>query len=197
MEVIQKETRVCFKFDNNIINIPSRMYPLESDEYKVFSSENTEDITDTKIIDIFDSLEFNIGRCFTNSEKLCAALNDARHNAVQYVGWVFIGDTFPVHHSFVVVNNHILDTVTFAISKDDAFYDKIAYLPRERQYEEMSDYIIAQRAKLNHEVLVFGRVGPQCIYIGSPATAEQGIDRNKELRLVYPEHPSFQDVKNN
>ncbi len=197
MEMIHKKTKICFKFNGNIVNIPSKMYPLESNEYKVFTSQNTEEILDNKIINIFDNTEFNIGRCFTNSERLCTALNSIGYNAIQYVGWIFVGDVLPVHHSFVVLDNHVLDTVTYAISKDKDFWDSLRFLSHDKQYEEASEYIIKQREKLNHETLIFGNVDPKCIYIGSPATSKQGIERNKELRTVYPEHPCFKDVHGN
>ena len=61
-------------------------------------SDNTSEIVDERIIAIFDSIKPEVGRCFTNAEILCVALNKAGYPAEQYVGWLFIdGRGNPVH----------------------------------------------------------------------------------------------------
>lgn len=198
MDIIEKETRVCFKLQNMVINIPSRMYPLESDDYKMITFNNTEYIEDEKIIEIFDSITFETGRCFTNTQKLCNALNEAGYNAVQYVGWIFIEDTLPVHHSFAIVNGkHLLDTTVNILSQDADFFENISRLPQDQYYKEAAKYFIELNKKPHHEVLVCGQVPKEFLYIGSPASAEQGIQRNKDLRLIYPEHLCFKNVQGN
>ena len=109
MEIIKKANRVIYKVSGETISIPSRMYPLESDSFQCFNADNTSEIVDEKIKDIFDSIKPETGRCFTNAETLCVALNKAGYPAEQYVGWLFMENELPIHHSFVVLNDHILD----------------------------------------------------------------------------------------
>lgn len=90
MEIIKKANRVIYKVCGETISIPSRMYPLESDSFKCFDSDNTSEIVDERIIAIFDSIKPEVGRCFTNAETICVALNKAGYPAKQYVGWLFI-----------------------------------------------------------------------------------------------------------
>lgn len=104
MEIIKKANRVIYKVNGETISIPSRMYPLESDSFKCFDADNTSEIVDERIIVIFDSIKPETGRCFTNAENLCIALNEEGYPAEQYVGWLFMGDELPVHHSFVVLD---------------------------------------------------------------------------------------------
>lgn len=98
MEIIKRANRVIYKVCGETISIPSRMYTLESDSFKCFDSDNISEIVDERIIAIFDSIKPEVGRCFTNAEILCVALNKAGYPAEQYVGWLFIdGRGNPVH----------------------------------------------------------------------------------------------------
>lgn len=62
-----KTNKIMFRVREKIINIPSRMYPLESPGYTLFTPSTTVPIEDDHIEEIFDSLEFEMGRCFKNS----------------------------------------------------------------------------------------------------------------------------------
>ena len=125
MEIIKKANRVIYKVSGETISIPSRMYPLESDSFQCFDADNTSEIVDERIIAIFDSINPEVGRCFTNAESLCTALQKEGYPAEQYVGWLFMGDELPVHHSFVVLDGHILD---LSISLKSADFEKLDYI---------------------------------------------------------------------
>lgn len=73
---------------------------------------------DERVAAIFDSIKPEVGRCFTNAENLCVALNEAGYQAEQYVGWLFMEDELPVHHSFVVLDGHVLD-LSISLKSDD------------------------------------------------------------------------------
>lgn len=75
MEIIKKANRVIYKVSGETISIPSRMYPLESDLFQYFNADNTSEIVDERVVTIFDSIKPEVGRCFTNAETLCVALN--------------------------------------------------------------------------------------------------------------------------
>lgn len=125
MEIIKKANRVIYKVSGETISIPSRMYPLESDSFQCFDADNTSEIVDERIIAIFDSINPEVGRCFTNAENLCTALQKEGYPAEQYVGWLFMGNELPVHHSFVVLDGHILDLSISLKSEDFEKLDSI------------------------------------------------------------------------
>ena len=118
MEIIKKANRVIYKVSGETISIPSRMYPLESDLFQYFNADNTSEIVDERVVTIFDSIKPEVGRCFTNAETLCVALNKEGYPAEQYVGWLFMGDELPVHHSFVLLDGHILD-LSISLKSED------------------------------------------------------------------------------
>lgn len=198
MEIIKKANRVIYKVSGETISIPSRMYPLESDSFQCFDADNTSEIVDERIIAIFDSINPEVGRCFTNAESLCTALQKEGYPAEQYVGWLFMGDELPVHHSFVVLDGHILD---LSISLKSADFEKLDSITakcktKDEARERIAEYILQKEQLLNHQRCVFGVVDEAYHYIGAPGTREAGIRRNQELRQSYPQHPCFQDVKN-
>lgn len=198
MEIIKKKDRVIYKVNGETISIPSRMFPLESDSFQCFDADSTSEIVDEKVIAVFDSLKPEVGRCFTNAENLCTALQKEGYPAEQYVGWLFMGDELPVHHSFVVLDGHILDLSISLKSEDFEKLDSITVKckTKDEARERIAEYILQKEQLPNHQRCVFGVVDETYHYIGAPGTREDGIKRNKELRKIYPQHPCFQDVKN-
>lgn len=198
MEIIKKASRMIYKVNGETISIPSRMYPLESDSFQCFDADNTSEIVDERIIAIFDSINPEVGRCFTNAENLCTALQKDGYPAKQYVGWLFMGDELPVHHSFVVLDGHILD---LSISLKSADFEKLDSITakcktKDEARERIAEYMLQKEQLSNHQRCIFGVVDEAYHYIGAPGTKEAGIRRNQELRQTYPQHPCFQDVKN-
>ena len=109
-----------------------------------------------------------------------------------------MGDELPVHHSFVVLDGHILD---LSISLKSADFTKLDSMTakcktKDEARERIAEYILQKEQLLNHQCCIFGMVDKTYHYIGAPGTREDGIKRNKELRKIYPQHPCFQDVKN-
>lgn len=198
MEIIKKANRVIYKVSGETISIPSRMYPLESDSFQCFDADNTSEIVDERIIAIFDSINPEVGRCFTNAENLCTALQKEGYPAEQYVGWLFMGNELPVHHSFVVLDGHILDLSISLKSEDFEKLDSITVKckTKDEARERIAEYILQKEQLPNHQRCVFGVVDEAYHYIGAQWIREDGIKRNKELRKIYPQHPCFQDVKN-
>ena len=157
MEIIKKTNRVVYKVGGETISIPSRMYPLESDSFKCFDADNTSEIVDERVAAIFDSIKPEVGRCFTNAENLYMALNEAGYQAEQYVGWLFMEDELPVHHSFVVLNDHILDLSISMKSEDFAKLDSMTkiYKTKDEAREYIAEYILQKEQLPNHQRLYF------------------------------------------
>ena len=198
MEIIKKASRVVYKVGSETVSIPSRMYPLESDLFQCFDTGNTSEVVDEKVVSIFNSIKPEVGRCFTNAENLCIALKKEGYPAEQYVGWLFMEDELPVHHSFVVLNDHILDLSISLKSEDFSKLDSMTAKckTKDEARECIAEYIRQTEQLPNHQRCIFGVVDKTYHYIGAPGTREAGIKRNQELRQIYPQHPCFQDVKN-
>ena len=109
-----------------------------------------------------------------------------------------MGDELPVHHSFVVLNDHILDLSISLKSADFTKLDSVTAkcTTKDEARERIAEYILRKEQSPNHQRCIFGVVDEAYHYIGAPGTREAGIKRNKELRKIYPQHPCFQDVKN-
>ena len=64
-EYEEKEKKVVVYINQETkVIIPSRLYPLEKENYRIVTPDNTEPITDPKVIEIFDTLEVRLGQCF-------------------------------------------------------------------------------------------------------------------------------------
>lgn len=96
--------------------IPSRHYPLyKENTLKVFHHSNTEwiEIELDKINEAIDAVPAEIGRCYTNIENLAKECKKRHIKIDTYVGWLFIGNGSPIHHSWAVYKNkHIIDFST-------------------------------------------------------------------------------------
>lgn len=196
MEIIRKSNRIIFKDIETVgkIVIPSNLYPLESDKFELFDHTNTTSIVDKTIIDVFNSITPEIGRCYTNSENLCNKLISYGYAAKQYVGWLFVGDKIPIHHSFVILNNHILDISVNLKQKDIDILEKYQG-PLDEQRRHMVDYMNSREFLPNNEKCNFGKCDILYTYVATEATKEQGIFRQRKLREIYPDHPAFRDIR--
>lgn len=115
--VKEKKDRVVVKLSNNddsfkkSVILPTDMYPLNRDDYHIFTYKNTEFVSDENIHEIFNSVTYKPGHCYQNAKKLADKLRAAGYNAKTYVGWLFVGKyEYPVHHCWVVLDeNKVLD----------------------------------------------------------------------------------------
>ena len=103
------------------IKLPSQMFPINGIP-KMFVCGNTEDCDDFDVIGVFDSITADVGRCYSNAEiflSKAAERGIAKSRIMSYVGWLFIGNSMPVHHCFVLVDGkHLLDFATDLKSED-------------------------------------------------------------------------------
>lgn len=184
------------KFENQEgqFKIPSALYPLPSGKAKITTKGNTKRITDMRCRRLYDAMTFENGRCFTNSEKLTVALCASGFPALQYVGWYFVGDVTPIFHSYVMCEDHIIDTATNFTAAE------FAKIGRTGKGEADLRGIFLQMVenkerKPNSLRSVFGQPEPDRLYIGVPADAECGIKMLE--RLTRSGHPTLSPVDMN
>lgn len=175
--------------------IPSQMYPL-SGPMEYFCSENTEDCDDQQLREIYDSIEPQIGFCYSNIERLADAMAEAgihRSRYRTYCGWLFIGWSLPIHHAFMVVDNkYMLDfSINKAFEIEEQFKD---CENAEKTRNKMIDLYIQQLGQPNSTRTAFGKVGPHYFYVGSKCKPSEGKRLYQRLMKSHPNHPCGKNV---
>ena len=188
------------QYDQKIV-IPSRLFPLNGEgDIRIFTAHNTELLNDNKIAEIFDSVEFNLGRCFENIDDLFNRLTEGNiSDIVIYVGWKYIPiHIVPVHHCILVYkDNYVLDFTSdsehIAIMNEMKKHENVQPDIRRKVYADIK----INRHKLKHSIRTcFGYIEKDCLFIGRPCNPSIGRETNKELRMCYPNHIAFRDIQN-
>lgn len=183
------------------IIITSQLFPL-SGAPEVFHAGNTEDCKDKQLQQIFDSTEAALGYCYTNIENLAMNLKAAgipKKRYKTYVGWLFPGDTLPVHHAFVVVDNkYMLDFTTNRKYADPdhlkELYIKYGDLSEEDLREALAIEFIEESSRPHSQRGTFGRVGINYVYIASQCKPSQGRVIYNRLIRAHPNHPCIRNT---
>lgn len=191
-----KEDRVVAKlysdkgeFIKSVI-IPTTYYPLSDNNFRYFHKENCEKCVDERVGKIFDSVEYNIGRCYTNSERFLNALKENGYEQAKiYVGWMFTcGATYPVHHSWVVLGNSLFD-----FSDDfECLFDRYGEEMNGANTKAGFAEVFAKFHKLGlsntERCGVLGVPSEGVLYVGSECEAQHGIDIYNALMKEFPQH---------
>lgn len=185
-KVVAKLYGLDGKFIKSVV-IPTIYYPLKDGVLKTFSSDSCRAVEDGEMLKIFDSVTFQIGRCYLNAENLTQALLTAGYEAKQYVGWLFLGMQYPVHHSWVVVGNSVLD-----LSED--YTNCILLNPKAVRGCSWRDIVVDFHIenKDTPKSVRCGVVGIPTnglLYVGTECGRSDGIGMYSFLCDNFPEHP--------
>lgn len=176
--------------DSKPIKIPSAMYPLAG-ELLYLTPDNTSAFGDTKdaetIRRLFDGLQNEVGRCYTNAERLQAALAAEGFDAKTLVGWLFVLGTRPVHHCFTCVDDHIMDYNVRPELLTDGLPSSIS---REEMRELMADRLMELSKRPSSETGTFGALSSGSFFIGSYCPPKRGRELYNKLMRAYPKHPT-------
>lgn len=192
MKAIPKENRIIFTDigkEKIKVVIPSQRFPLTG-IYHLFNTGNTVPLTDKTILSCVDTVEYKIGRCFTNSANVITKLQESGFtNTVQYCGWLFLGDDYPVYHSWVLLaSKYLIDLAADFSSEDAAKYAGMTEAETRKQMKQD----LTERQKLpNSQRCKLGRPDSAYLYVGSPCPAAVGAATLRRLMAEYPDHPSF------
>lgn len=170
------------------IIIPSQMFPLNR-KLEFFTSENTEDFYDQFIESIFNSVRARPGKCYYNARDLVDALvksNVDKSRIKTYVGWLFIGDTIPVHHCFVMIDKkHILDFGP--LKQFENSYDT----NEKEEFEKFKKDLAKNESLPNSKKMTFGKAIKVVAYAVSECSPEEGEKIRAKLEKSFPKHISF------
>ncbi len=177
------------------ITIPTIYYPLHNNNFKVFSRKNCKEAVDKKVHEIFDSVEYRVGCCYTMADELKSKLTDAGYDAKIYTGWLLIGEgDDPVHHCWIMLGDSLLD-----ISDDfTLMYTEENIKNFENASKEESRRAVAEFKKTNQKA---GLTNSQrCAPVGIPfemlCYIGCEVSCGKEAKALYnrmlkevPDHP--------
>lgn len=173
-----------------VVNTPSVLWPLNA-PYEVFNAENCKLIEDEAVAGIVDTIPYHIGHCYQNAEAVTKALQKAGYAATQYCGWLFVGEQYPIHHSWVVLDGiHVID-----------LSDEFAVLHANHEQFDNADGMQATRELMveftrwihqfpnSQRIMPFGIPASNLLYIGAPCSGEDGIAQYNKLSKSFPNHP--------
>lgn len=191
--VIQKEDRVVIKLredDNTFIKsiiIPTEYYPL-NDKYQMFTWKNTQEVTDKKILDVFDKVSYEIGRCYRNSAVLLERLKEAGYDAKSYCGWLFVGQgETPIHHCWIMIDNSIIDLsdefTMYALQCRESFGSE-----KDAREAFIGFHMENRKRKNSERCCPVGVPAPNMLYVGCECNPENGRTLYRELMKRFPEH---------
>lgn len=179
------------------MTFPSALYPLGNPEtIRLFHGiTNVAPLADAEAMALYDSLAFETGRCYTNTERILTAFNQAGlGNAItSMTGWLFIGAT-PIHHCWAVYKGvHVLDPgmdiTPFLLQ------ERLAQEPAQPTGDALRALYLEQKERAarlpNHEAQTFGQIFPGTVYIGSETTPQEGRAIYNALIQAFPNHPSY------
>ena len=198
-KVVVKLRNVDGSFKESCIT-PTVMYPLNG-KPEVFTYNNTCRTTDTELLKIFDSVKYNVGKCYQNTIDLVAALRENGYDVKPYVGWLYVSEhSYPIHHCWAVVNNHVLDlsddyTIMFHGQNGKYFEDCKTV---EEQRELMADFR-KEAAKQPNSIRCapVGEPSSFLLYIGCECEPNEGRKIYRDLIKAYPNHPVHSNVDSN
>lgn len=216
-----KQDRVVAKrylyneFERSYI-VPTAMFPLPSDVFAVFTEENTEVLTDERIIALINDCPYTTGHCYSNTDALVAHLQKNGVDIVPYVGWLFLFGNLPVHHCFAVIEGkYLIDLADDFIGMYD--YIRKTHFPSMtaknvsdfmEQLDALGNNIVNMRqfmlewvrytkdTNMKHSIrcMPLGKVTNEMLYIGSVCLPADGKRHYNDLMRAYPQHPSYLNI---
>ena len=173
-----------------VVNTPTVLWPL-SGRYEVFTAENCALIENDAVAEIVDAIPYRIGHCYGNAENVTKALQAAGYAATQYVGWMFVGEQYPIHHSWTVLEGkHIIDLADeFAVlHANHEQFDTATGMDTTRELMVEFHKWIRQFPN-SKRIMPFGIPAGNLLYIGCPCSREEGINIYNQLIDCYSQHP--------
>lgn len=183
------------------IIIPTVYYPLNSNDFKVFHSDNCEKVTDQTILECFDTIPFQMGHCYTMADSLYRLLKEKGvENVELWAGWLFCAAELPVHHCWVTVNDSLLDIAeSFSFFYTDEMVEK--YANAKNQIEMRM--LVAKRSTEITKMKNSDRCSPvgipnvSAFYVGSRVSS--GLEAKavyNDMVRKYPDHETIKMVNN-
>lgn len=173
--------------------IPTVMYPLNGPA-EVFTFRNCIKVTDSKVLEIFDQIPYQIGRCYTNAEAMTSALIAEGYSAQTYAGWYFTsGSDTPIHHCWTVLDGQsvldLADDLSLMCCDGNIQNFRNAKSRAERIALNVDFQRWASRFPNQKRCMYVGEPTPFTLYVGCPCSADEARKIYNALVAKYPNHP--------
>ena len=194
MDIRLGNKELFFKMDKSTYKIPSKMYPLSSKSgISIFLDENSKLIEDERVHKAVNLQKFKMGHCYSNTLSLIEYLSSLGVEAKPFAGWIFLGNNYPVHHAWVVLDGNVIDG---SVRKNEVdFLNDLAKqnLSQEELRAKYKDYLIREmNSKVpNSERIVLGDIPKGIVYVGSEDKPEEAKNRFRKTMDMFPIHPSY------
>ena len=160
-----------------------------TDKNKVyyFNYNNTKKYDDLVLEKELDNYKFNIGKCYSNTQKLVKISNNLGIPVKFYSGWLKCGKGEPIHHAWGVLGKDKIIDVTL-----DRHINKFAKKLRpfkEEIHRKLFAEIVVKINKLNtSQRVILGKVPETLTYYGCPDNKENALKTYNNLIDKFPEH---------
>lgn len=187
-----RDGKFLFKVKGQSHKIGSKMFPVKSpNKIRVFTHENTQPIENSALAQAIDGLTYEMGRCYTNSDRIVGLKDSLQLPLEFYAGWLFVGDGFPILHSWVVLGDNVLDMSLSLMDTEAMSLLEDKHLPPEQLRYVMTEMLAHNRKKNlpRSEDGVFGQVFPDFVYVGCPDEKERAAVSFFDIIKKFPHHP--------
>ena len=203
IEFKEKKRGIQFKINTATHMIPSAEFPLSGKKVYYINANNTEICEDQELLNIFNSTEYRNGMCYSNAETFRQNLlnNGIEESRIKYLsGWIFSGDTYPVHHAIILVDDkYIFD---FIPNNDLIFkaLDEIANKNPDKKFKKeetevlFRDIVLELRKGNNSDWMVAGKSSIINIYIMSEDNMTNAKKIFQSIEKNFPNHPSYKTM---
>lgn len=179
------------RYEVEDIKIPSPEFPLY-DKPEVFYYENTKFLLDFDIIQLIDEVEFELGKCFDNVERLFYKFKENNKKVQPYVGWlIMLGDEMPTLHCWAVYKNKYLIDLSDSLDKCIIQMKDVEFKNEDERRKYLIDFVQYQSTLKNSDRCTLGVSSFRHYYIGSKCTVEQAKNFYINLMQKYPFHRSL------
>lgn len=193
-----EEHKLEFLFRDSVYAIPSDYFPLNETPI-IFTPYNTYKLKNNKIKNTFNSLNYYLGYCYSNSENLYNALKKIGiqdRDIKCYVGWLFCGNVLPIHHCWVVYKNKYLLDLSPMLNLEK-MYKKCVNMKEDEVRTYFTKEFMFLNKSINSQKGVFGNVKQNYLYIGSECMPRDGKAIYNNLISAYPNHLICNNVDTN
>lgn len=173
--------------------IPTVYYPLPDNDIRVFAKENTNIVSDKKILSLIDSIQYEIGHCYTNTKKVVALLKSNGYSVESYAGWLFVdNNSFPIHHCWAVLDDNkiidLADDFSVMYSKENSNNWNNVKTKKEYQETLLSFTKEARKWKNSIRCCPVGKATDFLFYVGAKCEADRGRYEYQRLMKEFPNH---------
>lgn len=208
LTIIHEEGKVnLFNNETKILKtIPSSMYPLSStNNIKVFTHNNTEELPNDVINDMLTGNIFRTGYCYTNTDTILEILNKSNNlkdRVKFYEGWLYRYGQM-THHGWTVIDDkYVIDPSIFRIEVEEEIIDKKNIKEGKVSIIGNGNKMVVKMRKIMNDTKIpfkekygYGNVlSPYDVYVGVEANSTIARNVYRDLIRKYPNHPDYLNV---